>query len=70
MQQWDAAQVLIEAAGGVLSGEFAQLRGDLAVHNGDLDGARAAYRKALDEGVDNAELVRMKLVDIGQGADS
>lgn len=67
MQQWQAAAQLVEAAAGdVLPGEFALLRGDLALQQGDQEAARNAYRSALDEGVDNAELVRMKLVEIGE----
>lgn len=65
MEQWDAAKGLVDAAGSVLPGEFAQLSGDIAVQSGDLEAARAAYRRALDAGVENADLVRMKLVDIG-----
>jgi len=70
MDRWEASQALVDAAGDVLPGEFAQLRGDLAVQKGELAAARTAYREALDAGVENAELVRMKLVDIGQGASS
>lgn len=67
MEQWQAANALVAKAGDVMPGEFAVLSGDLAVQRGDLDAARAAYGEALDEGVDNADLVRMKLVDIGSG---
>jgi len=67
MQEWDQASSLVEAAGNILPGEFAQLRGDLAAQRGDRDGARTAYQQALELGVENAELVRMKLVDIGDG---
>lgn len=67
MQQWEASARLVETSGGdVLSGEFALLRGDLALQRGDQAGARDAYRVALDQGVDNAELVRMKLAEIGE----
>jgi predicted negative regulator of RcsB-dependent stress response len=67
MQQWDEASALVAGAGEMMAGDFAVLRGDIARQQGDADAARAAYREALDKGVHNAELVRMKLVDSGDG---
>ncbi|MDJ0807873.1 MAG: tetratricopeptide repeat protein [Gammaproteobacteria bacterium] len=67
MQEWDAAQTLVEGAGDLMPGEFARLQGDIAQHRGDLDGAREAYQRAILQGVENADLVRMKLVDLGDG---
>jgi predicted negative regulator of RcsB-dependent stress response len=46
-------------------GEFSVLRGDLARAQGDDAAARQAYREALVAGIDDATLVRMKLVDAG-----
>jgi predicted negative regulator of RcsB-dependent stress response len=47
------------------AGEFTVLRGDMAVARGDRDGARAAYETALQQGVEDETLLRMKLVDVG-----
>ena len=67
MQQWEAAGTLVNGAGDMMAGEFALLRGEIARQQGDADAARAAYREALDKGVHNEDLVRMKLVDSGDG---
>ena len=50
------------------AGPMAELRGDLARVRNNPEGARAAYAQALEAGVDDAELLRMKLVDVGGDA--
>jgi len=59
-----AAGLIDEAPMDSYAGEFAVLRGDLAMQQGDRPGARAAYQEALLKGAGNAELVRMKLVEL------
>ena len=66
MGEYDALRDLLgKAALAAFEGEFAVLRGDLARAQGDTAGAQAAYRQALDLGVDDEALLRMKLVDVG-----
>lgn len=45
--------------------QAAELRGDLLREQGDREGARAAYREALDKGGENRAVVQMKLDDLG-----
>lgn len=45
--------------------DFAELRGDLALAQGDRDTARDAYRDALMAGPTDPAMVRMKLIDVG-----
>jgi predicted negative regulator of RcsB-dependent stress response len=47
------------------AGEFNVLRGDLARLQGDDAAARQAFQDALNAGVEDAAMVRMKLVDAG-----
>lgn len=61
----DAAAAIAAAAGDFMPGAFAELRGDIARAQGDSTAARRAYDEALQQGVDDAALVRMKLVDLG-----
>lgn len=65
MQQTDEAAKLVAAASRLMAGEFAELRGDIARSQGDLAAAREAYQMAIAEGVNGADLVQMKLVDLG-----
>lgn len=61
----DAAQQLIDAAAtDDFTGEFAQLRGDIAMAKDDHEAARKAYEQALAGNVGNSELVQMKLDDL------
>ncbi|MCB1725607.1 MAG: tetratricopeptide repeat protein [Chromatiaceae bacterium] len=66
MKEYDALDKLL-AVGPLqaFAGEFAVLRGDLMLARGDTDGARGAYLEALAAGVEDADLLRMKLVDVG-----
>lgn len=59
-----AAKLASEASKDAFAGEFAQLRGDIALANSDKAAARKAYQAALDNNVSNAELVQMKLDDL------
>ncbi len=59
-----AARLVDEAPRDAFAGEFAQLRGDIALANSDKEAARKAYRAALENNVGNVELVQMKLDDL------
>jgi predicted negative regulator of RcsB-dependent stress response len=64
--QRDAARKLVDAAPeDAFAGQFAELRGDLAMVEGDRVAAAAAYQEALAAGSVNADLVRLKLADTG-----
>jgi predicted negative regulator of RcsB-dependent stress response len=66
MEDLAALQALLgEPVSKAFAGEFAVLRGDLANAQGNLDAARTAYLEALATGVEDADLLRMKLVDVG-----
>lgn len=59
------AQKLVEVApADSFAGEFAQLRGDIAVAGNDPEAARKAYEQALASNVGNVDLVQMKLDDL------
>ncbi len=60
-----AARLIGEAGGDNFAGEFAALRGDIAVAKGDKQAARSAYNKALKLGIGTAALVEMKLAELG-----
>ncbi|VAX10693.1 hypothetical protein MNBD_GAMMA26-2427 [hydrothermal vent metagenome] len=63
-----AAGLVAEAGTDSFAGELAQLRGDIALVNGDGDAARKAYQDALNSSVGNTELVQMKLDDLAIAA--
>lgn len=66
MGEHDALQTLLNAKPlPAFEGEFAALRGDLANVRGDQAAARTAYQEALEKGVEDETLLRMKLVDVG-----
>jgi len=63
--QLDSAAAAIANNGGdSFRGEFAELRGDLALARGNRADARSAYQEALDNQVSNASLVQMKMDDL------
>jgi len=70
MNELEALDTLLQGSfTGALAGEFAALRGDLEQARGNAEGAREAYQKAIIRGVEDEDLLRMKLVDVGgQGA--
>ncbi len=59
-----AATVLAQAGDDNYAGEIAALNGDLASMQGDSEAARKAYQEALEKGVNDANLVLMKLDDL------
>ena len=66
MKEWAALDMLLSQPGdSAFAGEFAALRGDMAMAQGDREAARAAYADALARGVENPDMLRMKLVDVG-----
>jgi predicted negative regulator of RcsB-dependent stress response len=66
MNELDALQTLLGATPmPAFAGEFAVLRGDFERVRGNDEAAREAYREALAKGVDDENLLRMKLVDVG-----
>jgi predicted negative regulator of RcsB-dependent stress response len=56
--------ILAQADDDSFRGEFAKLRGDLALAQGDKEAARKAYQEALDNDASNIALVQMKLDDL------
>lgn len=63
-----ALQVLAGAEEASFAPLYAHVRGDILIANGDLEGARAAYRQALavgEPGVIDRNLVQMKLDALG-----
>jgi predicted negative regulator of RcsB-dependent stress response len=60
----EGASKLTTVDQGGFAGEFAELRGDIAVAKKELSAARDAYAQALALNVGNAELVQMKLDDL------
>lgn len=64
----DAAEKLLSSAGDTAhAAQFAELEGDLAQLRGAKDAARAAYERALEQDVHNADLLRMKITDLAGG---
>lgn len=66
----EAIALLDGAAPGAFTAAYEELRGDLYAGSGDTGRAREAYLRALDrlEGGAGADLVQMKLDDLGGGA--
>jgi len=65
VKEFDMAATLISQAGeGSFKGEFNELMGDIALAKDDTTEAHAAYQRALDNGVSNSTLVKMKLDDL------
>ena len=59
-----AARLAAEAPADNFAGEFAQLRGDIALAKNDKESARSSYQEALANNVSNTDLVQMKLDDL------
>jgi predicted negative regulator of RcsB-dependent stress response len=71
MQAWqDAAQVLQDATDDAFQAQIAELRGDLASHQGDLSAARAAYQQALQHSDQADPLLTLKISDLKSGETS
>jgi predicted negative regulator of RcsB-dependent stress response len=60
----DAAAELARIESGGFAGDFAQLRGDIAVQQGDKQAAFAAYTLAMTHEPSNRHLLQMKLDDL------
>ena len=66
MKELDALQSLLEKqASAAFAGEFSALRGDYERARGNNEAAREAYQEALVKGVEDEELLRMKITDLG-----
>lgn len=59
-----------DTTGGSFAADFAALRGDIALADGRIEDARAAYRQALEGDAAMAGLVRLKLQDLPAPSDS
>jgi len=60
----DAAAKLTDIKEGGFAGEFAVLRGDIALKRGDKQAAHDAYTLAMTQTVHNPDLLQMKLDDL------
>lgn len=65
MDELDKAAEVAVGETASMAGDFAELRGDIARKQGRSDDARAAYAEAQRLGVDDSELLQMKIVDLG-----
>ena len=59
-----AEAIIAQAPDDSFSGEFAELRGDIARSRKEYEKARKAYQEALDKGAGDSNLVLMKLDDL------
>lgn len=60
----EASALVAQAPEDNYRGDFAELRGDIALGKGDRAAARDAYREALEYKVSNGALVQMKFDDL------
>ncbi len=67
--QLDAATATITAHDDSpdFAGEFAAIRGDLAIAHGDMATARSAYEQAIEKGTGLSQLIRLKLDNLPAG---
>jgi predicted negative regulator of RcsB-dependent stress response len=65
MQKYPQADALAKEPSKFMPGSFAELQGDIARAQDDRKAAQAAYRQALELGVEDRARVQMKLVDLG-----
>jgi predicted negative regulator of RcsB-dependent stress response len=63
----DGAAKLVDISEGGFAGEFAVLRGDIALQRGDKQAAHDAYTLAMTQAVNNPGLLQMKLDDLAMG---
>ncbi len=63
----DGAAKLVDITDGGFAGEFAVLRGDIALQRGDKQSAHDAYTLAMTQEVNNPGLLQMKLDDLALG---
>jgi len=60
----EASSLVAQASPDNFRGDFAELRGDIALMKGDQEAARLAYGEALEYQVSNSALVQMKFDDL------
>ncbi|WP_456416157.1 YfgM family protein [Thiolapillus sp.] len=61
----DAARLTANPAEDAYQGEFLSIQGEVKLAQGDWEAARAAFARALEIGVSNPSLIRMKLMELG-----
>lgn len=61
----DAASALLTSIKQSFAGEFAELRGDIAAANNDIDQARQAYQEAIELEAGNRTMIEIKMDDLG-----
>ncbi len=60
----EASALVAQAPADSFRGDFAELKGDIALQQGDRAAARQAYQEALEYDVSNSALVQMKFDDL------
>ncbi len=66
LQAWQTAEQVLQAAdGGSFAAQLAELRGDLAYHQGDLTAARVAYQQAVSHSREQNPLLTLKIGELG-----
>ena len=66
MEAYDEASSLTSnPAEDAYQGEFLSIQGDAKLAQGDREGARTAFSRALEKGVSNPGLIRIKLMELG-----
>lgn len=67
LQAWQDAEHVLQAAATeeTFAAQMAELRGDLAYHQGDLSAARAAYQQAADQSREPDTLLTLKISNLG-----
>ncbi len=66
MQKFEEAELILTESFAIFKGEFSEIIGDLAAKNNNFSKARQAYNRALSQGVDNADLLKMKIANLGK----
>jgi len=61
----DAARLATNPAEDAYQGEFLSIQGEVKLARGDREAARTAFSRALEKGVSNPSLIRMKLMELG-----
>ncbi|WP_456375536.1 YfgM family protein [Thiolapillus sp.] len=61
----EASALVADPADDSWQGEFLSIRGEVKLARGDREGARDDFSRALEKGVSNPGLVRMKLQELG-----
>ncbi len=66
MQAYDEAfDLTANPAEDAYQGEFLSIQGEVKLARGDREAARTAFSRALEKGVSNPSLIRMKLMELG-----